>query len=247
MKKALIVTLIIIVASIVGYFVYTELTVKELFYVSSVENDDGKGRYSVKRLYSSDVDMEAFNAKVEKLISLEFTEEEIMAAALESGTPEFYPAFHILTYRPLANEKEVVIDFAAVQELAEGQKSAEFCMSDIHLEVMTTGVAVKAIDAHSSDILDRVVRETVLKNEAGTALSFDLGDYGDAKLTLDGTSGTVTIQCSYGIKKNSLIKHTAMENCFILMTVNFTEETDGKITVSYSSAPATTVDEYIEQ
>ena len=65
MKKAVIVMLILLVVGIVGYFVYNEINVKEITYVSDLEHNVGDGRYSVKRLYSSDIDIDSFNEKVE--------------------------------------------------------------------------------------------------------------------------------------------------------------------------------------
>ena len=107
MKKVVIVLLILLVLGITGYFVYTEISVKEITYVSDVETNENDGRYSVRRLYSSDIDIEKLNEKVESLTLLEFSEEDILAAALEAGTPEFYPAFHILTYRPSVKDRYI--------------------------------------------------------------------------------------------------------------------------------------------
>ena len=49
MKKAVIVMLMLLVLGIVGYFVYNEISVKEITYVSDLEHNVGDGRYSVKR------------------------------------------------------------------------------------------------------------------------------------------------------------------------------------------------------
>ena len=74
MKKGVILGLIVLVIAVVGVFVYFEIAVSEISYVSDYESEVVDNRYSVKRLYSSDIDIEEFNQQIEKLISLEFTE-----------------------------------------------------------------------------------------------------------------------------------------------------------------------------
>ncbi len=247
MKKAVIILLILLVVGIVGYFVYTDITVKEIVRVSEVENDSKDGRYSVKRLYSSDIDIDAFNEKVEKLIMLEFSEEDILAAALEAGTPQFYPAFHILTYRPSNVENTVYMDMVAVQELAPGQENTDYSMTNLKLEVMTTGVSIKEAEAVGTDSLNRSINEAILKNESGTGMMAELNDYGNVKLTLEGVTGTVALQYTFDIRKNSIIPVTALTGCMVMIRINIITNADGETEISYQLDPITTVDEYLEQ
>ena len=247
MKKAVIVLLILLVIGIVGYFVYGEITVKEITYVSDLEHDSGDGRYSVKRLYSSDIDIEAFNAKVENLNMLEFSEEEITKAALEAGTPQFYPAFHVSTYRLSGEENIICMDLSAVQELAPGQESADYCMDNLRLEAMTTGVSIAEVEAVGTDSLNRSINEAILKNEDGNAMTVDLNDYGKVNMTLEGTTGTVTLLYTYDIKKNSLIPSPALEDCLVMIMVSIITNDEGETEITYSCEPISTVSEYNEQ
>ena len=249
MKKAGIVFLIIVVLGIVGYFVYTEISVKELSYVSTVEKNDEHGRYAVKRLYSSDIDIEAFNETVEDLMLVEFSEEDILNAALAAGTPEFFPSMRIRTYRSDdEDEKDIVyMDLMSVQELAKGQKNTDYSMTNIKLEIMTTGVSIVEAEAVGTDSLNRAVDEDILKNEDGTAMVVELNDYGTANLKLKGTTGTVVLQYTYDIKKNSLLPSTALTGCFTLIRVNIITNADDETEISYTVDPATSVDEYNEQ
>ena len=247
MKKTVIILLIMLVLGIVGYFVYNEIKVTELTYVSSFENDNEEGRYSVKRLYSSNIDVDSFNEKVDKLVLVEFTEEDILAAALEAGTPEFYPAFHFLTYRPMNIENTVYMDLTAVQELAPGQEDANFSMTNVKLEILTTGVSITDAEAVGVDSLNRTVNEAILKNEDGTAMAMGLNDYGSTKLTLKGVTGTVTLQYTFDVRKNSIIPTTVLENCLVMVRVNIITNNEDETEITYQLTPATTVDEYIEQ
>jgi hypothetical protein len=247
MKKAVIIALIFIVLGIVGYFVYTEISVKDISYVSSVENDDKEGRYSVKRLYSSDIDIEAFNKKVENLLLLEFSDEDIEAAALEAGTPQFYPAFHVLTFRPHDKENTVYVDLSAWQEIAPGQQDVNYSMTNLRLEAMTTGVSIVEAKAVGTDSLNRSINEAILKNETGTGMMVELNDYGSVNLTLEGVTGSITLQYTFDVRSNSLLPKTVLTGCMVMIRINVITNSGGDTEISYQLEPATTVDEYIEQ
>ena len=247
MKKVVIVLLILLVLGIVGYFVYTEISVKEITYVSDAETNEGDGRYSVRRLYSSDIDIDKLNEKVENLILLEFSEEDILAAALEAGTPEIYPAFHVLTYRPSLKEDTIYMDLSAVQELAPGQDTANYTMTNLKLEVMTTGVSIIEANAVGTDSLNRKINEAILKNESGTGMMVELNDYGSVNMTMSGTTGSVVLQYTYDIKKSTLFPNLALTGCMVMIRVNIITNAAGETEITYQLEPASTIDEYIEQ
>ena len=247
MKKAVIIFLIIVVLGIVGYFVYAEITVKEITYVSTVENDDKEGKYSVKRLYSSDIDVEAFNKKVENLLLLEFSDEDIEAAALEAGIPQFYPAFHVLTYKPYDEDNTVYMELLARQELAPGQKDINYSMTNLRLEAVTTGVSIVEAEAVGTDILNRTFNEAILKNDTGTGMMVDLNDYGSVKLKLEGVTGNIILQYTFDIRSNSLLPSTVLTGNLVNIRINVITNADGETEITYQLDPASTIDEYIEQ
>lgn len=246
MRKIVLVVLIIVVLGIVGFFAYTEFSVPEITYVSDYDDDSTPGYYSVKRLYSTDIDIEALDEKIENLISLEFTEEEIMKAALEAGRPVFYPCFYVTVSKPSLDEDEIIIRAYALQELAEGQKTAEFGMTNLRAEIITNGITITEASAISHDYLDMKKEETVLKNESGTGMTVSLGDYGETEMYLKGTAGTMTIQFVYDIKNDSLLPKTVTENCFLKINLTVTTDENGRIETAFTADPASTVEEYME-
>ncbi len=239
--------LILLVVGIVGYFVYGEITVKEIVFVKDTTNDTGDGRYSVKRLYSSDVDVEEFNKKVENLVMLEFSEEDIEAAALSAGIPQFYPAFHVLTYKPTGKQDIIYMDLSAWQELAPGQTNVDYSMENLRLEISTTGVSITEAEAVGTDSLNHSINEAILKNEQGTGMMVELNDYGNAKLTFEGTTGTVTLQYTFDIKKNTLIPRKALSGCLVMIRINIITNAKGETEITYQLEPTSTIDEYNEQ
>ena len=212
MKRVIIVFLILLVIGIVGFYAYNEFRVREIVYVGDYESDISENTHSVKRLYSSDVDFDAYNEKLEDLISLEFTEEEVLKAALESGEPEFYPTFHTKVHKGNTNDDFFTLSAKAVQQLAEGQTRANFTLANLRLEVITNNVTIDEITASSQDSMSVVRKEVPLVNEQGTGMTVDLRNYGDTEIVFNGTSGMVVLQYSYDIESVSLFPATVHEN-----------------------------------
>ncbi len=247
MKRVIIVFLILLVIGTVGFYTYNEFHVREIVYVGDYEAEVKNNTHAVKRLYSSDVDFDEYNSKLESLISLEFTEEEVLKAALESGEPEFYPTFHTSVYKGNTNDDFFVLSTKVVQQLAEGQTRANFTLSNLRLEVITNNVTIDEVTAESQDNLSVVRKEVPLINEEGTGMTVDLKNYGDTKITFNGTTGAVVLQYVFDIESVSIFPTTVLENCFIRINVSVSEDADGRITAQYSINEASTVDEYIEQ
>lgn len=247
MKRVIIVILILLVIGTVGFYTYNEFRVREIVYVGDYESDISGNKHSVKRLYSSDVDFDAYNEKLEDLISLEFTEEEILKAALESGEPEFYPSFHTNVRKVNTNDDFFILSTKVVQQLAEGQKRANFTLANLRLEVITNNVVIDEVSASSQDNLSVVRKEVPLMNEEGTGMTVELRNYGDTEIIFNGTSGMVVLQYSFDIESVSLFPTTVIEDCFIRINVSVSEDEEGHIIAEYSIDEASTVDEYIEQ
>ena len=247
MKRVIIVILILLVIGTVGFYTYNEFRVREIVYVGDYEGDVSGNSHIVKRLYSSDVNFEEYNAKLEDLISLEFTEEEILKAALESGEPEFYPAFCTSVYKGSTKDDYFVLQTKVIQQLAEGQTRANFTLSNLRLEVITNNITIDEVNAESQDNLSVVRKEVPLMNEEGTGMTVDLKNYGDTQITFNGTSGAVVLQYVFDIESVSVFPTTVLSDCFIRINVSVTEDAEGHIVSVYSIDDASTVAEYIEQ
>lgn len=247
MRRVIIVFLILLVIGIVGFYTYNEFRVREIVYVGDYESDASDNTHSVKRLYSSDVDFEEYNQKLEDLISLEFTEEEVLKAALESGEPEFYPTFHTSVYKGNTQDDFFVLNTKVVQQLAEGQTRADFTLSDLRLEVITNGVTIDEVDAESQDYLSVVRKEVPLINEAGTGMTVDLRNYGDTQITFNGTTGAIVLQYVFNVQSVSFFPSEVLTDCFVRINISVSEDAEGHIVTVYSIDDASTVAEYIEQ
>lgn len=254
MRKIVIILLMVLVVGIVGFYAYNEFRVREIVYVNDYESAKNS-RSAVRRLYSSDVDLEKYNELLEQLISLEFTEEDILHAALESGTPEFYPAFHTSVYQESAEKEDedeeeregFTLRSRVVQELTEGQERTDFRLANLRLEVITNGVTIDEVTAESLDTLNNTARETALVNEQGTGMTVSLKNCGDTEIKFLGSEGTIVLQYVYDIESVSLFPQTVMSGCFIRINVRTSLDEDGKITAEYTYDEATTIEEYMAE
>ncbi len=245
MKRVIIVILILIVAGTVGFYTYNEFRVREIVYVGDYESNSDRNRHAVKRLYSSDVDFDAYNAKLENLISLEFTEEEVLKAALESGEPEFYPAFHTSVFRESNEDNFFILRSQVIQELAFGQERANFRVSNLRLEVISNGVTIDEVLAESLDTMNNTQIEVPLMNEEGTGMTVDLKNYGDTEIIFNGNEGMIVLQYVFDVESVSVFPTTVLTDCFIRINVTVGEGEDGRISAIYSIDDASTVEEYI--
>ncbi len=247
MKRVIIVILILLVIGTVALYTYNEFRVREIVYVGDYEADVSGNTHSVKRLYSSDVDFDEYNAKLEDLISLEFTEEEILKAALESGEPEFYPAFHTSVYKKNNNDEFFTLSTKVIQQLAEGQTRANFTITNLRMEVITNNITIDEVVAYSQDNLSVERKEVPLMNEEGTGMTVELRNYGNTLISFNGTTGMAVIQYSFDIESVSLFPTKVLEDCFIRINVSVSEDEEGHIKAEYTVDEASTIDEYIEQ
>lgn len=245
MKKLFIIFLMILVIAVVGFYAYNEFHVREISYVNDYQTEEGRNRSAVRRLYSSDVDFEKYNETLERLISLEFTEDEIMKAALESGEPEFYPTFHTSVFRESSTDETFTLRTRVLQELAEGQVRTNFRLSNLRLEVISNGVTIDEVTAESLDTLNNTKKETPLINEQGTGMTVSLANYGDTEIVFNGSTGTVVLQYVYDIESVSLLPQVVMTDCFLRINVQTQVDEDGRLTAEYSIDKAATVEDYV--
>ena len=145
------------------------------------------------------------------------------------------------------SDGSIILSTKVVQQLAEGQKRANFTLANLRLEVITNNVVIDEVSASSQDNLSVVRKEVPLMNEEGTGMTVELRNYGDTEIIFNGTSGMVVLQYSFDIESVSLFPTTVIEDCFIRINVSVSEDEEGHIKAEYSIDEASTVDEYIEQ
>ncbi|MCL2107729.1 MAG: hypothetical protein FWH20_00090 [Oscillospiraceae bacterium] len=249
MRKILFVFLILAVVAVVGFLAYLELRVPEIVYVDDTTHSWADGREMVlRRLYNSGVDIDAYFEKVEDmLITADFTDDEIFAAALASGTPEFFPAFYFSMHNPDIAENEFVFTAMTRQEQAPGQDDFNFNISNLYLEVTTNGPMISDVElrpenAGNSDT-DRVTITPVLSAD-GRSLAVELDNISSYNFLISG-AGSMTFQYTYDIIYSNLLSSTALEEQLLIVHVNFARSPNGEFIVEYINEPYSDLEEYL--
>lgn len=243
MKKIAIVALIILVFATIGFYSYLELSVPEIEYVSDNQKIIGVGNeFSVKRLYSSDIDYDKLTTILDStLVSTEFSEDDIYRAALAAGTPQFYPSFY---FNVQETEDPQIIKLRGTinQELAEGQESTNFRLDSLLLECVSSGFLINDATMKATDENAQAFSAPVISQD-GTNLAMSIGDTGYYEIELQGTSGTLQLQYLFNVSSSSLFDRVMLEDQILLVNVSITA-TDSVPNVTFSVADYTSTEDF---
>lgn len=244
MKRLFFIFLILVVIGVVGLYTFIEFSVPEIAFVTDTKQDTSRGNEMVlHRLYTSGIDVDAFYNSVESfLISTEFTEDEIYAAALASGTPEFFPAFYFNLYYP--DPKTQTFNFNGVirQEYTENQKNVNFDISNIHLELISEGLNIENVETVLSDSSIKSLNAPVI-SEDKRSMAINLDNVSIYSFNLTGTGGKVTFQFTYDIVTNSIFPNNVLQSQLLIVYANIFISSDGALSVEYINEPYSAVED----
>ena len=207
--------MILIVAFVVGIYVYVELKVPEIVFVTdrSTVLNANETSFVTRRLYSSGVDSEKFSQWIqEKLTTTQFSEEEIMQAALSAGTPEFYPAFYVSVFSSEYRNADFLVSAKILNEAAPGQNNSYFDVDNVRLEVVSNGFAIENTDiAFQPSLKTELKQAPVISNDKSTmAVILANKTY---CLDFSGTQGTIVFRYTYDVVAHGLYTRTVIKDC----------------------------------
>ncbi|MCL2697762.1 MAG: hypothetical protein FWE74_06750 [Oscillospiraceae bacterium] len=265
MRRTVFILLIVAVIAIVGLYTFLEYRVSDIAYVGAVwELRSHDREYVLRRLYNSNVDVDAFRGRVEPLlINAEFTEEEFAGWALNSGEPELYLAFYYSVYPDSYGNFSAsadnsllsvygdgddfyVLSVSINQESAIGQTSFNFKIKDLYLEVTTDGPQIYLLgeEFHIAKNEPGMFPGTPVKSEDGRSMAVGLGDILDYSFHVAGT-GTVTLKYTYNIATNNIFSRTMLEKQLLIVNVYIESTGDGDYRLEYTSEPFSSLEEFL--
>lgn len=244
MKRLLFIFAILIVLGVVGFYTFMEFSVPEISFVTDTKNVTVRGNeMMLHRLYTSGIDVDEFYNKVESsLISAEFSEDEIYMAALASGTPEFYPAFYFNLYYPDPKVAKLNFGGQVCQEFTENQTSANFNISNIHLELLTEGLTIENVETSITDLDVKSMNAPVI-SEDKRSMAINLDNVTGYTLDFLGSVGTATFQYTYDITTNSIFPNTVLTGQLLIVHANISVTAEGGLMVEYINEPYSSLDE----
>lgn len=247
MKKITIILLIILVLGIMAGVLYFAYSSGDLTYVCDYQETKSSSYSSsmiAKRLYSSNIDEKKMEELSNSLLTTAFTEDELLAAALKSGKPEFYPWFSFQAKKK-AEDTQLFLEGKFGQTLFENQTTSRFTVTNVKME-MTVENAVVNPDATlvygSENFSGEMQRITPVIAEDGSSLAVQLGNAGAYDIVFEGTSGTIMVQYTYDIiPTDGLFKRLVLEDQLIQIYITVTTAADGTLTANYEIVDASQV------
>lgn len=247
MKRLFFAFMILLVIAAVGYYAFVAFSVPSISFVTDLVTGNQAGnQIAVRRLYTADVDADAFYDQINaSLISAEFSDEEIYQAALASGTPEFYPAFYFNISSPNAKQREFKFGGGFQQEFYDGQTDANFSIENVHLEMYSDNLEFSNFKADPYDSAEPMIAAPVV-SEDKRVLAVNLLNVRSYQFDLNsvGTSGgRVTFQITYDVATSGLLPTTALVGQYLELyaDINYSPETG--LTVTYVNEPYSSLED----
>jgi hypothetical protein len=243
MRRIVFVVLIVIVVIVVSFYTFLEFRTNEIIFESDVVSSWDYGA-SVMRVYRAVVDVDTFISEAENsLITAAFTDEELYAAALASGIPEFCPTFRFDIYNP--DTAMDVFNFVASVKMGlhEDQKTHNFMLSDLSLEVITDGAVITDVELKPEVEHEELTGRQILSAD-GRTLAINLANISDYSLTLTGF-GSVRFQYTYNIVTGGLFTRPVLEEQILIVHANISRGANGELLVEYINEPFSSIEDYM--
>ncbi|MCL2071049.1 MAG: hypothetical protein FWH07_02310 [Oscillospiraceae bacterium] len=244
MRRIIFVVLAVVVAALVALLCWREFLVAGINFVADYTLSISGNHLKVQRLYAAEVDHEAFNAALNSITNTtDYTEEEIFAAAIASGSPEFFPSFNLGMYR---FENEVRLDGFVDIELAEGQSEIRYRMQNISLEIVVTQgeLVVERLDVVST--IDGGY-ESVIKVNSEKQAAADITDAKAFRIAMTGDEGSITLRFVYNIEADSFMPRTVLADQLLEVHVVFSPGVGANMDVEFIAEPYSHLGEIIDR
>ncbi|MDR0197129.1 MAG: hypothetical protein LBI36_02780 [Oscillospiraceae bacterium] len=235
MRRIVFIVLIVLVVAVTGFFCWREFTVPDITYVADYPDDGlADNHFALKRLYAAVVDEEAFASEVEGLLTMtEFTEDEMMAAALASGTPEFYPVFYYSVYN--VGDETRLNGYIKI-ELAKNQSETRFMLGSVNLEAVAQGFTIDKVEVTPPEKTNKAGKSIISDDKTQMAI-VDFNKSGGFEITLGGNSGTMTLRYVYSVAVDTFLNKTVLEDQLLIVHANIGVDDGGNVTVEFTNEP----------
>jgi uncharacterized protein YxeA len=242
MRKIVFIVLAVIVAATVVIFSIMAFSTPTINFVAdNVIIDDSRAnnseyRLKIQRLFAAEVDHDKYERALEEITNLtDYTDEEIFAAAVASGNPEFFPVFNFHVY---AHEDEIRINGFIEIDVAEGQTTQKFKMGQVNLEaaVYAGDLEIQRVDVNPAPNTDiEIITPQQSAADITNATTFEFA--------LTGDTGEITLQFLYEVKTDSFFNKIALEEQILLVDFVISHDAWGRMVVEFFPEPYSNLEE----
>lgn len=250
MKRLLFVFLILIVLAVTGFYVMNAFSIPAINFVADhVETSTSGNEMAVRRLYTGEVDIDAFYESMEgSLVSAEFTEDEIYSAALAAGDPQFFPAFYFtVLYNDDGGDNTFTFDGLFRQEFIAGQKEAPFTISNLHMEVTSDEFRIRNFSVIPINADENYGATPVISTDEHT-LAVNLLNIGGCGMDFApqegaAATGRVTFRFTYDVVTTGILPATALTGQYLEVYADMSYTASGGLRVEYINEPYSSLDD----
>jgi hypothetical protein len=229
---------------VVAFFCWREFLVPNINFVRDFAQSDSGTHLKVSRLYSKEIDHDAFEAELERILNLtDYTEEEIFYAAIAAGEPAFFPTFNFgVNYI----NGQIHIDGFIDIDVAENQTEDRFIIGEIGLEAAVPeagGFTIDEVeifpsDANGENPLPKIYNEQQAAVDITNAQAF--------RIRLDGIAGRVTIQFVYAVNADTFMPRAVSDEQVLLLHADIVRNDNGIIDIDWQIEPFSNLEELEE-
>ena len=238
MRKIIFITLIVIVAGVIGFFTWREFQIPGINHVADYTTSDAATHLKVHRLHAAQVDIEAYEAELEKItLMTEYTDEQKVVAAIASGKPSFIPTFSMGV-----NKIEGGIQIAGFVgiDYAPNQRENRFKIGNISLEsIITDG----DLDIDNVSVFKFTDDSPITKIHSDKQAAFDITDATRFNIDMKGERGNVTLQYVYSVTADTLIPRTVMTEQVLLLHLEIDHVNSVILGVDFTIEPYSNLEE----
>ena len=244
MRRVVFVAIAVVVVAVMGFFFVRAFAVPKIVYVADYVPINANNQIKIQRLYSAEVDLDAFEARVENLLNMtDYTDEEILAAAIASGTPEFFPAFTLTAYRDPIKD-EIVLSGYIRYEFADGQREDRFKTSNVSLEASVSAGELVVVRADVTPYgKNGVEAPPITKVHSERQAALDISGASSFEIAFSGESGGVTMQFVYNVQADGLMPKTVLEQQLLRVECSFVVDQNGVVEAEFELLPYSNLEE----
>ncbi|MCL2754087.1 MAG: DUF6273 domain-containing protein [Oscillospiraceae bacterium] len=245
MRKIVFIGLSVAVLAIIGIFGWREFHVPEINYVSDEIVAPTNNYLRVHRLYSAQIDREAYEKSLNDLTYYtRYTEEEKIQAAIEAGRPAFFPSFNISgEIMPSQNSDEIWINGHIAVGLVEGQTERRFRMGKTSVEAIAQGdLALRRVEIYSRPDKDE---HTVVRISNDSQAAFEITDAASFRVAMSGEGGMLSLQFVYNVDVQTPLVLTVKEERTLHVHVLISRNEIGRIVCDFIVEPYCCMEECV--
>jgi len=239
MRRIVFIVLSVVVAALVGFFCWREFLIPEINFVGDFQKSDTGNHLTINRLYAAEVDHAKYDEAIDSILNLtEYTEEERFQAAIASGIPEFYPSFNFIVH---GNYSEIKLRGYISIEIADNQPENRFKFGEIGLEVDSPNLEITEVNIVPYEGANE--QQQLTKIHTAQQAAADISNASSFEITMEGGSGTVTLQLVYSVQADTFLPKTMLTEQVIQIHAEISTNDDGTLNVEFIKEPYSNLEE----